>query len=39
MHINRAELPSYGMLGDQVEGLTQEENERQDAEMARRGMY
>ena len=40
MHINRAELPSYmDMLGDQVEGLTREENLRQDAEMARRGMY
>jgi hypothetical protein len=40
MHINRAELPSYmDMLGDQVEGLTREDNLRQDAEMARRGMY
>jgi predicted pyridoxine 5'-phosphate oxidase superfamily flavin-nucleotide-binding protein len=40
MHINRAELPSYmDMLGEQVEGLTREENLRQDAEMARRGMY
>ena len=40
MHINRAELPSYmDMLGDQVDGLTQEDNLRQDAEMARRGMY
>lgn len=40
MHINRAELPSYmDMLGDQVDGLTREENLRQDAEMARRGMY
>ncbi len=40
MHIDRAELPSYmDMLGDQVEGLTREDNLRQDAEMARRGMY
>jgi len=40
MHINRAELPSYmDMLGDQVDGLTREDNLRQDAEMARRGMY
>lgn len=40
MHINRSELPSYmDMLGDQVDGLTREENLRQDAEMARRGMY
>jgi PPOX class probable FMN-dependent enzyme len=40
MHINRAELPSYmDMLGDQVDGLTRDENLRQDAEMARRGMY
>ena len=40
MHINRAELPSYtDMLGEQVEGLTREDNLRQDAEMARRGMY
>jgi hypothetical protein len=27
------------MLGDQVDGLTREDNLRQDAEMARRGMY
>ena len=40
MHIDRAELPSYmDMLGDQVEGLTREDNLRQDAEMAGRGMY
>jgi PPOX class probable FMN-dependent enzyme len=40
MHINRAELPSYmDMLGEQVDGLTREDNLRQDAEMARRGMY
>jgi PPOX class probable FMN-dependent enzyme len=40
LHINRAELPSYmDMLGDQVDGLTRDENLRQDAEMARRGMY
>jgi PPOX class probable FMN-dependent enzyme len=40
MHINRGELPSYmDMLGDQVDGLTREDNLRQDAEMARRGMY
>lgn len=39
-HIDRALIPSYGkMLADQVEGLTQEESERQGAEMARRGMY
>ena len=39
-HINRSALPSYGtMLADQVEGLSQEESERQGAEMARRGMY
>jgi uncharacterized protein len=39
-HIDRASLPSYGdMLADQVAGLTQEESERQGAEMARRGMY
>jgi uncharacterized protein len=39
-HIDRSELPSYPtMLDDQVEGLTEEENERQTAEMARRGMY
>lgn len=39
-HVDRAALPSYGaMLTDQVEGLTQEESERQGAEMARRGMY
>ena len=40
MHIDRAQMPSYmEMLGDQVDGLTREENLRQDAEMARRGMY
>lgn len=39
-HIDRASLPSYGdMLVDHVAGLTQEESERQGAEMARRGMY
>jgi PPOX class probable FMN-dependent enzyme len=39
-HINRDELPSYGaMLVDHCEGLTQEESDRQGAEMARRGMY
>jgi PPOX class probable FMN-dependent enzyme len=39
-HVNRSMLPSYGtMLADQVEGLSQEESERQGAEMARRGMY
>ena len=39
-HIDRSKLPSYGtMLADQVEGLSQEESERQGAEMARRGMY
>jgi PPOX class probable FMN-dependent enzyme len=39
-YIDRNELPSYGaMLVDHCEGLTQEESERQGAEMARRGMY
>ena len=39
-HIDRNELPSYGaMLVDHCEGLTQEESDRQGAEMARRGMY
>ena len=39
-HIDRASLPSYGaMLTDHVPGLTQEESDRQGAEMARRGMY
>jgi PPOX class probable FMN-dependent enzyme len=39
-HIARSELPTYAaMLADQVEGLTSEENERQGAEMAKRGMY
>lgn len=39
-HINRSDLPSYtDMLGDQVDDLTREENERQNAEMAQRGMY
>jgi PPOX class probable FMN-dependent enzyme len=39
-HINRNELPSYGaMLVDHCEGLSQEESDRQGAEMARRGMY
>ena len=39
-YINRDDLPSYGaMLVDHCEGLTQEESERQGAEMARRGMY
>lgn len=39
-HIDRGQLPSYGaMLVDHCEGLTQEESERQGAEMARRGMY
>jgi PPOX class probable FMN-dependent enzyme len=39
-HIDRGELPTYGaMLVDHCEGLTQEESERQGAEMAKRGMY
>ncbi len=39
-YINRDDLPSYGaMLVDHCEGLTQEESDRQGAEMARRGMY
>lgn len=39
-HVDRSVIPTYGrMLADQVEGLTQEESERQGAEMARRGMY
>jgi PPOX class probable FMN-dependent enzyme len=39
-HIDRSELPSYGaMLVDHCDGLTQDESERQGAEMARRGMY
>jgi PPOX class probable FMN-dependent enzyme len=39
-HIDRNELPSYGaMLVDHCEGLSQEESDRQGAEMARRGMY
>jgi PPOX class probable FMN-dependent enzyme len=39
-HINRDELPSYGaMLVDHCAGLSQEESDRQGAEMARRGMY
>jgi PPOX class probable FMN-dependent enzyme len=39
-YIDRNDLPSYGaMLVDHCEGLTQEESERQGAEMARRGMY
>lgn len=39
-HIDRNELPSYGaMLVDHCEGLTQEESDRQGAEMAKRGMY
>jgi len=39
-HIDRNELPSYGaMLVDHCEGLSQEESDRQGAEMASRGMY
>jgi uncharacterized protein len=39
-HIDRNELPSYGaMLVDHCEGLSQEESDRQGAEMGRRGMY
>lgn len=39
-HVSRNELPSYSqMLKDQVVGLTCEENERQSAELARRGLY
>ena len=39
-HVDRSLIPTYGrMLADQVEGLTQEESERQGAEMVRRGMY
>ncbi len=39
-HIDRAMLPSYAeMLLDHVEGLTQEENERQSQVMAERGLY
>jgi uncharacterized protein len=39
-HIDRNALPSYGaMLVDHCEGLSQEESDRQGAEMARRGMY
>jgi PPOX class probable FMN-dependent enzyme len=39
-HIDRAILPSYAeMLLDQVRGLTREENERQGAVMAERGLY
>jgi len=39
-HINRDDLPSYGaMLVDHCEGLSQDESDRQGAEMARRGMY
>jgi hypothetical protein len=39
-HIDRAILPSYAeMLLDHVKGLTQEENERQTAVMAERGLY
>lgn len=39
-HIDRSELPSYSeMLVDHCEGLTVEESLRQNAEMARRGLY
>ncbi len=39
-HINRETLPSYPeMLLDHVAGLTEEENERQSAVMAKRGLY
>jgi PPOX class probable FMN-dependent enzyme len=39
-HISRDELPTYSeMLVDHCEGLTQDESEKQGAEMARRGMY
>ncbi|MEM9030761.1 MAG: MSMEG_1061 family FMN-dependent PPOX-type flavoprotein [Pseudomonadota bacterium] len=38
--IDRRELPTYAqMLADHVPDLTDEENARQSAEMARRGMY
>jgi hypothetical protein len=39
-HIDRSELPSYSqMLADHCEGLTVDESLRQNAEMARRGLY
>jgi uncharacterized protein len=39
-HIDRSILPSYAqMLLDQVQGLTNEENERQSQIMAERGLY
>src|ERR1700739_1641861 len=39
-HIDRSILPSYAqMLLEHVEGLTQEENERQSKVMAERGLY
>ena len=39
-HIDRAILPTYAqMLLDHVNGLTQEENDRQSRIMAERGLY
>lgn len=39
-HIDRTELPSYtAMLLDQCKALTEDENARQDAVMAERGLY
>ena len=39
-HIDRSQLASYpAMLRDHVEGLTDEENDRQSAIMAERGLY
>lgn len=39
-HIDRSQFPSYpAMLKDHVEGLTDEENERQSKVMAERGLY
>jgi PPOX class probable FMN-dependent enzyme len=39
-HIDRASLPSYAeMLLDHVNGLTNDENERQSKVMAERGLY